>query len=921
MATFTFGTGNARALRRLPAYALGAIATFLVPRTDTLWVFGSGIGPGEGALPLLRLARARLDPRVRLVWLATTAPDLDTARRLGLDAVAKLSARGFWLTLRARVLVVTHGLGDVNRYGVRGGFVVQLWHGVPLKKLHLDSPAALRSAVLGNSRVVRALLARGIRAAGGQIQLFTVSSERIVSRISSAFGVPRERIAVTGDPRDDVLLAGDPAGRRAAARDLLEGAVGALPPATRVVMYAPTWRDGEHDPSAPDAATWQQITAWLERTNSVLIVRVHPLGHGDYAAGPARSARVLLLTAAAINDVNPVLPAVDVIVTDYSSIAFDFALLDSPTVFLAPDLETYTLSRGLYEPYRMFSGGRHVVSWEQVLELLDALADAASPTAAAIAAHTRWLREEHFDHVDEHATDRVLAEILRRLGTELPAPAAARHERARITTLRFTPGGLHLELDRPVDALRLDGPRSRIDATVEVSAGRTVAEFSLLVSRWGADGLALPSGEYRLTLLAAESSSPTTTRATTRVDLAADVVATLQPLYRARAVAEDGGLVVRIGPPYAEGEGGPAPRRPPSPAYARARPRPENAVYFESFYGRAACDNPLGIDRVLAREHPDVVRYWSVADGSVAVPPGAIRLIEGTAEWWRVRASARVLVVNDWLRWYFHRRPHQHVLQTWHGTMLKRLARDRPDMSRRRRFAISRQSRRWDALLAQNDYSAEIFRTSYAFGGPIWTTGYPRNDVFAEPARAAGVRAVIGVPSGARAVLYAPTWRDDRDEMVDYLDLAAFAARLPSDHVLLVRGHSRTLAFGQDLQADRLIDVTSYPDVADLMLAADLLVTDYSSVMFDFAATGKPMVFYTPDIAHYGDVLRGFYFDLLADAPGPVVTTGPDLRAAVLAGAIDADRYLAWQARFTPFDDGKAGERVVRRLFDEGWLG
>jgi CDP-glycerol glycerophosphotransferase (TagB/SpsB family) len=261
------------------------------------------------------------------------------------------------------------------------------------------------------------------------------------------------------------------------------------------------------------------------------------------------------------------------------------------------------------------------------------------------------------------------------------------------------------------------------------------------------------------------------------------------------------------------------------------------------------------------------------------------------------------------------------VLQTWHGTMLKRLARDRPDMSRRRRFAISRQSRRWDELLAQNDYSSEIFRTSYAIGGPIWTTGYPRNDVFAEPARAAEVRAVIGVPSGARAVLYAPTWRDDRDEMVDYLDLAAFAARLPSDHVLLVRGHSRTLAFGQDLQADRLIDVTSYPDVADLMLAADLLVTDYSSVMFDFAATGKPMVFYTPDIAHYGDVLRGFYFDLLADAPGPVVTTGPELRAAVLAGAIDADRYLAWQARFTPFDDGKAGERVVRRLFDEGWLG
>ena len=78
---------------------------------------------------------------------------------------------------------------------------------------------------------------------------------------------------------------------------------------------------------------------------------------------------------------------------------------------------------------------------------------------------------------------------------------------------------------------------------------------------------------------------------------------------------------------------------------------------------------------------------------------------------------------------------------------------------------------------------------------------------------------------------------------------------------------------GHDLHGARLIDVTSYPDIAELMLIADVLVTDYSSVMFDFAATGKPMVFYTPDLAHYGDVLRGFYFDLVADAPGPVVET------------------------------------------------
>ena len=120
-------------------------------------------------------------------------------------------------------------------------------------------------------------------------------------------------------------------------------------------------------------------------------------------------------------------------------------------------------------------------------------------------------------------------------------------------------------------------------------------------------------------------------------------------------------------------------------------------------------------------------------------------------------------------------------------------------------------------------------------------------------------------------MLYAPTWRDDRTEMVDYVDLASFAGELGDDHVLLVRGHSRTLRYGQDLEADRLIDVTSYPSMADLLLLADVLVTDYSSAMFDFAGTGKPIVFFTPDLAHYSTDLRGFYFDLLAEAPGPVV--------------------------------------------------
>jgi CDP-glycerol glycerophosphotransferase (TagB/SpsB family) len=490
-----------------------------------------------------------------------------------------------------------------------------------------------------------------------------------------------------------------------------------------------------------------------------------------------------------------------------------------------------------------------------------------------------------------------------------------------ITGLTVHPDRLALIL-RPgaeeIVELNLEGPRSRVPATLTAGDGQVRAEFPLLASRWGVDGLALPSGDYRLTFGGALP--------TTRVGFDVDPLpAVTHELFRAEAAAEDGGLVLRIGPPLLDDERGAAAQKALRKQYlARRRPRPENAVYFESFYGRTVADNPRAIARVLSERHPDVRHYWSVADRSVAVPPGAVPLVEYSREWWRVRAEARLYVINDWLRWTYRKRPHQKVLQTWHGTMLKRLARDR-DISLRRRLAALKQSYRWNALLAQNPYSVAKFRSSYGFRGPIWVTGYPRNDVLHDAAQADRVREIIGVPAGKRVLLYAPTWRDDRVDLVDHLDLEVFAGQLPEEFVLLVRGHSRTIEGGNDVNGSRLIDVTTYPDTGELMLIADVLVTDYSSVMFDFVATDRPLIFYTPDLAHYSDVLRGFYFDFLAEAPGPVVETGADLLAAVTEVDAAADKYAAkraaWRARFTPHDDGRAAERVVRRIYDEGWLG
>src|SRR5690606_20291578 len=139
--------------------------------------------------------------------------------------------------------------------------------------------------------------------------------------------------------------------------------------------------------------------------------------------------------------------------------------------------------------------------------------------------------------------------------------------------------------------------------------------------------------------------------------------------------------------------------------------------------------------------------------------------------------------------------------------------------------------------------------------------------------------------------------------------------------VVLVRGHSRTLIPGQNAHGPRVIDVTGYADMSRLMLAADALVTDYSSVMFDFTITGKPLYFLVPDLEHYRGALRGFYFDLAERAPGPIVRSQDELVAAFDRDPADyADKYAEWRRVFNARDDGHAAERVVARLIDQRFL-
>jgi CDP-glycerol glycerophosphotransferase (TagB/SpsB family) len=410
---FTFTSGNVGKILASPLYLFGAIASVFVRRNPSLWVFGSGSGVGEGALELLAHTR-KADPHRTLVWLARNQADVAAANALGIAASRKSSPRGFGLTLRAGLVAITHGFGDVNRFGTRGAFVVQLWHGIPLKHIGLDA-APTFGGPLTRAKFMQRMLRRAYRKAASNIDLFPTASELSAVRIRGAFGLPADTIAVTGDPRDDVLLRGTENGRRVAARARLATLLGADTVAgARLLLYAPTWRDGEADPGIPTLAQWQNLHDWLITTESVLLVRPHPHGVGDYAIGIDGSERIFLLDSSMLGDITPSLPAIDVLITDYSSIAFDFALTGRPIAFLAPDVESYVATRGLYEPYSAFSGGTEVSTWDELLALLTR-ADDEPKVAAQLSAHSVHLADQHHPFRDGQNTDRVYAEIISRL--------------------------------------------------------------------------------------------------------------------------------------------------------------------------------------------------------------------------------------------------------------------------------------------------------------------------------------------------------------------------------------------------------------------------------------------------------------------------------------------------------------------------
>jgi CDP-glycerol glycerophosphotransferase len=350
-------------------------------------------------------------------------------------------------------------------------------------------------------------------------------------------------------------------------------------------------------------------------------------------------------------------------------------------------------------------------------------------------------------------------------------------------------------------------------------------------------------------------------------------------------------------------------------------------IVLHSFDGRFS-DNPRALYEALRRAgHGDQLIWTAHPAHKDSFPSDVLTVDVAGQACVDALEQADLVIANNHLDFDWRKKPGAVYLQTWHGTPLKRIHWDVLWAPEGRLERLSRDVDRWDWLISPNRASTPRLRSAFRFDRDVLETGYPRNDVLSEPAPSrlrAEIRARLDIPEDTVAVLYAPTWRDDVvfddsiGEIADALKLQDALAALGDGFCMLRRLHYMLADRWRSIDHPQVRDVSRYPQISELFLAADVLITDYSSAMFDFAITGKPILFHAHDLADYRDRVRGFYFDLSEDAPGPLLQSADEVVDALqdLEGvrARHADAYARFAAQYCELADGHATQRVMSHV-------
>lgn len=345
----------------------------------------------------------------------------------------------------------------------------------------------------------------------------------------------------------------------------------------------------------------------------------------------------------------------------------------------------------------------------------------------------------------------------------------------------------------------------------------------------------------------------------------------------------------------------------------------DKCIVFESMWGSKYSCNPQHLYEYIDKNYPEYKCVWSLKDARMPIKGKGIRVRKGSQEYFKYLATAKYLVNNVNFEEAYVKRNGQIVIQTMHGTPLKTLGYDVPGelTTKQEQVNFAKKIDRWDYLVVQGKFMEEKSAPIYRFEKEILRTGYPRTDIFFKTSESyiEDIKKNLGIPLDKKVILYTPTWRI-RNKFDMQLDLDKMRERLGDEYVVLIRLHYFCGQSDYFIADNKFVfNLRSYRTVEDLYLISDMLITDYSSVMFDYALLDKPMLFFTFDLEDYRDNLRGMYVDIEEEAPGPLVFNTEEVINAILNIDEEMKKYgekiSAFKNKYLTYENGNSCQTII----------
>ena len=364
----------------------------------------------------------------------------------------------------------------------------------------------------------------------------------------------------------------------------------------------------------------------------------------------------------------------------------------------------------------------------------------------------------------------------------------------------------------------------------------------------------------------------------------------------------------------------------------------DKSIIFESFIGRQYSCSPKAIYLELINnpKYKDYKFIWAFKtpkDFKDLIKNKNTTIVKyGSSEYYKAYARSKYWVTNSRIPESIIRKKEQVYIQCWHGTPLKKLGFDIEVDGGNAMNSVKdiqkkylTDSKKYSYMVSPSKFCTEKFISAFKLKNPniIKEVGYPRNDFLINHKKADinKIKKELKIPKNKKVILYAPTWRDNQHQSgLGYtynlnLDFDKLKEEFGSDYIILFRTHYFVSNYiNLDQYKDFVINVSNYGDVNDLYIISDILITDYSSVFFDFANLKRPIIFYIYDYDEYKNKLRDFYIDF-KELPGPIVEKEKDLIREIKNLDKYEDKYKLKYEKFNKkynyLDDGKASKRVV----------